>query len=103
MPPKRAAIQDDERPSVKRSKSSTTSDTASAYPWTNKGIPDSVSFTPAGDKIRISAWNVCGLSACWKKGFSKYIEAEDADILVLTETKAWEHFDDILVYSYPPN
>ncbi|KAG8748311.1 hypothetical protein FRC10_007702 [Ceratobasidium sp. 414] len=104
MPPKRAAERpgspnDDasKRPDVKRSKFSTISNTTSAYPWTNKGIPDSVSFPPAGDKIRISAWN----------GFSKYVEAEDADILVLTETKVRENLgnyrpaDPLLRKKYP--
>jgi hypothetical protein len=73
MPPqrgtKRATSPDEEtksRPSVKRSKSSTNSDVA-GYPWTNKGIPDTLTFTPSEEKIRISAWNVCGLTACWKK------------------------------------
>ncbi|KAG8741072.1 hypothetical protein FRC12_015803 [Ceratobasidium sp. 428] len=105
MPPKRAgspAGDTENRPSVKRSKSSATSGTTSAYPWINKGIPESVSFPPAGDKIRISAWNVCGLTACWKKGFSKYIAAEDADILVLTETKVSEKpADPLLSKKYP--
>ncbi|KAF8682134.1 DNA-(apurinic or apyrimidinic site) lyase [Rhizoctonia solani] len=87
MPPKRgtkrATSLDEEtksRPSVKRSKSSTNSEIA-GYPWTNKGIPETISFAPSEDKIRISAWNVCGLTACWKKGFNRYIEAEDADIV----------------------
>ncbi|KAG9106331.1 hypothetical protein FRC07_008869 [Ceratobasidium sp. 392] len=105
MPPKRAATPEGDsakRPSAKRSKSSTTSDTTSAYPWTNKGIPESVSFPSAGDKIRISAWNVCGLTACWKKGFSKYVAAEDADILVLTETKVSDKpADPLLAKKYP--
>ncbi|CCO28004.1 hypothetical protein BN14_01995 [Rhizoctonia solani AG-1 IB] len=64
MPPKRgtkrATSPDEEtksRPSVKRSKSSTNSDVA-GYPWTNKGIPDTLTFTPSEEKIRISAWNV---------------------------------------------
>lgn len=117
MPPKRAAKRANspdgeeaaKRPAVKKSKSSTDVSSSTAYPWTNKGIPDSVSFPRAGDNnIRISAWNVCGLTACWKKvgtssvlglinylseiilqGFAKYIEAEDADILILTETKVY--------------
>lgn len=96
MPPKRGVKRDSslagdegaKKPAAKRSKSSTDVSTSSSYPWTNKGIPDSVSFPPAGDNnIRISAWNVAGLNACWKKGFAKYVEAEDADILILTETK----------------
>ncbi|GAA5835153.1 hypothetical protein JCM3766R1_006885 [Sporobolomyces carnicolor] len=41
----------------------------------------------ASGQLRISSWNVAGLKACEKKGFSKYVEAEDADILCLNETK----------------
>lgn len=76
MPPKRAAKRagspdGDEaakRPATKRSKSSTDATESTLYPWTNKGIPDSVKFPPAGDNnIRISAWNVAGLTACFKK------------------------------------
>ncbi|CAE6490379.1 unnamed protein product [Rhizoctonia solani] len=104
MPPKRATSPDEEpksRPAVKRSKSSTNSDVA-GYPWTNKGIPDALSFNPPGDKIRISAWNVCGLTACWKKGFNRYIEAEDADIIILTETKVNSRpSDPLLTKKYP--
>ncbi|KAL5635596.1 hypothetical protein ACGC1H_004410 [Rhizoctonia solani] len=108
MPPKRgikrATSPDEEaksRPAVKRSKSSTNSE-ATAYPWTNKGIPDTLSFSPSGDKIRISAWNVCGLNACCKKGFSRYIEAEDADIIILTETKVNDQpSDPLLTKKYP--
>ncbi|EJD02415.1 uncharacterized protein FOMMEDRAFT_86737 [Fomitiporia mediterranea MF3/22] len=37
--------------------------------------------------IRIASWNVSGLAAAQKKGFNFYVEAEDADILTLTETK----------------
>ncbi|KAL1711284.1 Endonuclease/exonuclease/phosphatase [Schizophyllum commune] len=37
--------------------------------------------------MRIAAWNVCGLATSQKKGFKFYVEAEDPDILVLSETK----------------
>ncbi|KAH7340862.1 Endonuclease/exonuclease/phosphatase [Rhizoctonia solani] len=108
MPPKRgtkrATSPDEEtknRPVVKRSKSSTNSDVA-GYPWTNKGIPDTLNFEPSGDKIRISAWNVCGLTACWKKASLRYIEAEDADIVILTETKLNDRSSDpLLTKKYP--
>ncbi|CAE6414586.1 unnamed protein product [Rhizoctonia solani] len=98
MPPKRgtkrATSPDEEtksRPSVKRSKSSTNSDVA-GYPWTNKGIPDTLNFTPSEEKIRISAWN----------GFNRYIEAEDADIIILTETKVNDRpTDPLLAKKYP--
>ncbi|KAF8609983.1 hypothetical protein BDV93DRAFT_530165 [Ceratobasidium sp. AG-I] len=111
MPPKRAAKRASspggeevaKRPAAKKSKSSTDVLGSSSYPWTNKGIPSSVSFPPAGDNnIRISAWNVAGLMACWKKGFAKYVEAEDADILILTETKVSDRpADPLLTKKYP--
>ncbi|GAA5830345.1 hypothetical protein JCM11251_001317 [Rhodosporidiobolus azoricus] len=59
---------------------------------TNLTIPDPLSpfERPGEGRIRISSWNVAGLRACEKKGFSRYVEAEDADILVVTETKTPE-------------
>ncbi|ORY59440.1 Endonuclease/exonuclease/phosphatase [Leucosporidium creatinivorum] len=44
--------------------------------------------TKAEGSVRLSAWNVCGIKACDKKGFRSYLEAEDADIIILTETKS---------------
>ena len=43
-----------------------------------------------GTAYKILSWNVNGLNACWEKGFSQYITAENADILVLQETKLQE-------------
>ena len=40
-----------------------------------------------GTALKILSWNVNGLNACWEKGFSQYITAENADILVIQETK----------------
>lgn len=87
---------------------------------TNKEVPqDLAPFPrPAEGCVRISAWNVAGLRASEKKGasgvvlhvqgrvadartcvrtlfslrtgFSRYVDAEDADILVVTETKVPE-------------
>jgi len=37
--------------------------------------------------LRFATWNIAGLAASQKKGFKYYVEAEDPDILVLTETK----------------
>ncbi|KAF8643865.1 hypothetical protein AX16_008881 [Volvariella volvacea WC 439] len=55
---------------------------------TNKVLPEHISFTARpSNTVRITAWNICGYAASQKKGFKRYIEAEDADILVLTETK----------------
>ncbi|POY70610.1 putative DNA-(apurinic or apyrimidinic site) lyase [Rhodotorula taiwanensis] len=51
---------------------------------TNLAVPDDLAPfpRPAEGSLRISAWNVAGLRASEKKGFSRYVEAEDADILV---------------------
>ncbi|KAF9246145.1 Endonuclease/exonuclease/phosphatase [Melanogaster broomeanus] len=55
---------------------------------TNKVLPVNISFPPRADgTLRFVAWNVCGLAAAQKKGFKYYVEAEDPDFLVLTETK----------------
>ncbi|KAH9946126.1 Endonuclease/exonuclease/phosphatase [Epithele typhae] len=63
-------------------------DGSNAQP-TNKTIPDALAFAPkaASGVLRIAAWNICGLAAAQKKGFGTYVGAEDADVLVLTETK----------------
>lgn len=36
---------------------------------------------------KIASWNVAGMAACIKKGFQRYVEAENAHILCLQETK----------------
>ncbi|KAG6871751.1 hypothetical protein C0995_000439 [Termitomyces sp. Mi166 len=70
---------------------------------TNKVLPVTITFpqkTPG--TLRIATWNICGLAASSKKGFKYYVEAEDADILVLTETKVNdEPVDPALVNRYP--
>ncbi|WFD36957.1 DNA-(apurinic or apyrimidinic site) lyase [Malassezia cuniculi] len=54
----------------------------------NTAVPAKVEFAPrAEDCIRISAWNITSLKSSDQKGFMRYIRAEDADIVVLTETK----------------
>lgn len=74
---------------------------------TNKVLPVQISFPPRADgTIRLATWNICGLAASQKKacspccsvpipkplqGFKYYIEAEDPDILALTETKVRTH------------
>lgn len=37
--------------------------------------------------IRVTTWNITSLKSSEPKGMMRYIEAEDADIVVLTETK----------------
>ncbi|KAH7889390.1 Endonuclease/exonuclease/phosphatase [Phlebopus sp. FC_14] len=55
---------------------------------TNKVLPVTISFPPrVPGTLRLATWNICGLAAAQKKGFKYYVEAEDPDILVLTETK----------------
>ncbi|KAJ3285063.1 hypothetical protein HK104_009659 [Borealophlyctis nickersoniae] len=55
---------------------------------TNTTMPDSLSFppTPPGH-IKIVSWNIAGLTPSLKKGFRKYLDCEDADIVCLQETK----------------
>ncbi|KAK4058771.1 hypothetical protein OIO90_000217 [Microbotryomycetes sp. JL221] len=57
---------------------------------TNKQLPDVLTPIPKkrDGTVRVSAWNVCGVKSCENKGLIKYLEAEDADIVILTETKS---------------
>ncbi|KLO11849.1 hypothetical protein SCHPADRAFT_905627 [Schizopora paradoxa] len=70
---------------------------------TNKVLPENIEFpakTPG--TIRIATWNVCGLATSQKKGFKHYLEAEDPDIIVLTETKVNNPpVDPLLTSRYP--
>jgi len=54
----------------------------------------------SGAAHKIVSWNVNGINACMEKGFRDYVRAENADILVLQETKLQEKnvekFDTIL-------
>jgi AP endonuclease-1 len=55
---------------------------------TNKVLPVNIEFPPRHpNTLRLVTWNIAGLAASQKKGFKYYVEAEDPDILVLTETK----------------
>ncbi|KAI0362078.1 hypothetical protein OH77DRAFT_1388993 [Trametes cingulata] len=55
---------------------------------TNKVLPVHIAFAPKEPgTVRIATWNICGLAAAQKKGFKYYVEAEDPDVLILTETK----------------
>ncbi|KAG2750635.1 hypothetical protein P692DRAFT_20776351 [Suillus brevipes Sb2] len=58
---------------------------------TNKVLPVNISFPPRiAGTVRLSTWNICSLASASKKGFKFYVEAEDPDVLVLTETKVNE-------------
>ncbi|CAG8475727.1 7004_t:CDS:2 [Funneliformis caledonium] len=54
---------------------------------TNTKMPESFSFEKREGTIKFASWNVSGLKSALKKGFKTYVEAEDADILCLQETK----------------
>ncbi|KDN45593.1 hypothetical protein K437DRAFT_278429 [Tilletiaria anomala UBC 951] len=47
------------------------------------------SLRPEG-QVRIVSWNVSSFNSCEKKGLFKYLEVEQPDIVVLTETKVNE-------------
>lgn len=58
---------------------------------TNIGLPDDIKLAPRPEgQVRVAAWNITSLKSAVDKGMMKYISAEDADILVLTETKVNE-------------
>ncbi|KAM0753627.1 hypothetical protein T439DRAFT_322519 [Meredithblackwellia eburnea MCA 4105] len=64
--------------------------------------PDLLTFeSKAEGVVRIATWNVCGIKACDKKGLRQYVAAEDADILVLCETKTGEPDIADLTAKYP--
>jgi len=96
MPPKRAAskrkasLSDGEgeaSQSNKKTKISPPAPSDNAQP-TNKVLPVTIAFPQSKPGIfRLATWNVCGLAASQKKGFKYYVEAENPDILVLSETK----------------
>jgi len=93
---------------AKKTKQSSDTGVAANGQPTNKVLPVHISFPPRTEgTIRLASWNICGLAAAQKKacfprslcpatlksiqGFKYYIEAEDPDILVLTETKVSAH------------
>ncbi|KAG6851259.1 hypothetical protein H0H93_011695 [Arthromyces matolae] len=111
MPSKRKNLQDPgEKPEVSRTKKAKTDSdvdaplvtSENAQP-TNKVLPVHIEFSPRlPGTLRIATWNICGLAASSKKGFKYYVEAEDADVLVLTETKVNnEPIDPSLISRYP--
>lgn len=95
---------EEEPSSSKKPKVETEGLSANGQP-TNKVLPVKIEFPPKNEgALRISAWNICGLASASKKvsstrptsrrlllscgqGLKYYVEAEDADIIVLTETK----------------
>ncbi|RIA83008.1 exodeoxyribonuclease III [Glomus cerebriforme] len=59
-------------------------------------MPESLFFEKREGTIKLASWNVSGLKAALKKGFRTYVEAEDADILCLQETKVDKEIDDVV-------
>ncbi|KXN92221.1 DNA-(apurinic or apyrimidinic site) lyase [Leucoagaricus sp. SymC.cos] len=113
MPPKKqnslkrqrteiASDNDSQGSAMKRTRSDLSQQVENPQP-TNKVLPVHINFPPRLENTtRISTWNVCGFAASQKKGFKYYVEAEDADILVLTETKVNEQpIDPALNARYP--
>ncbi|PPQ89148.1 hypothetical protein CVT25_006520 [Psilocybe cyanescens] len=71
---------------------------------TNKALPVKIDLPPKQSGIsRIASWNVSGLAASEKKGFKFYVEAEDPDILILTETKLNKASDDAALKARYPH
>ncbi|KAF7294794.1 DNA-(apurinic or apyrimidinic site) lyase [Mycena indigotica] len=94
MPPRRAASSkrkaeaSDSEAEEKITKKAKTEAVTTATGPTNTVLPDVIEFPPRiSGTLRLATWNVCGIAASQKKGFKRYVEAEDPDILVLTETK----------------
>ncbi|KAN0064927.1 hypothetical protein ACQY0O_001984 [Thecaphora frezii] len=58
----------------------------------NTEMPADLSFSRPrdSDALRIAAWNIVSLKSSEPKGLFTYLDAEDADILVLSETKVNE-------------
>ena len=95
--------------------------TAGSNQPTNTQLPDEISFPERVPCTkRISAWNICSWASSNKKvgfrqqprvhgdsqidgvqGFSRYVEAEDADILVLTETKVCALLPHVVISTHP--
>ncbi|KAF8587413.1 hypothetical protein K439DRAFT_1385850 [Ramaria rubella] len=115
MPPKRAASSSKRKVSpeselsdaesvaapVKKAKTTKKKEPVLNGQPTNLVMPVSVSFPKTAGTLRFSAWNVSGLNAALKKSFDTYVAAEDADILVLTETKVNEKPKAFLQSQYP--
>ncbi|KAJ7632809.1 Endonuclease/exonuclease/phosphatase [Roridomyces roridus] len=95
MPPKASSSKrkatedsDNEQTQPKKAKKAATEPVNKGSQPTNKVLPVNIQFPDRiPGTLRLATWNVCGLAASQKKGFKFYVEAEDPDILVLTETK----------------
>ncbi|KAI8097046.1 Endonuclease/exonuclease/phosphatase [Halteromyces radiatus] len=92
MPPKRKVNNNDTTPNTeKKVKKSTAFVAFDPSLPNNMTFPDPLVISDEDKKtpgcVTIASYNVASLNACIKKGFNKYIDAEDADIVCIQETK----------------
>lgn len=82
---RKKAISDSDSPSAPKSED-TTADPSLPK---NTEMPATLSYArpTAPGCIRITSWNITSLKSSEAKGMMRYIQAEDADIVVLSETK----------------
>ncbi|KAJ3214941.1 hypothetical protein HDU67_001029 [Dinochytrium kinnereticum] len=78
-------------------------DTTDTLPHpTNLSLPESLKYDEIGEgKIKISCWNIVSLQSSTKKGFERYLEAEDADVVCLCETKTAGRVEGVMEGRYP--
>ncbi|CAG8754446.1 9042_t:CDS:2 [Dentiscutata erythropus] len=92
---KRAAKESDEvssdreEVSSKEPKQKKVKTTTTSLPLNTK-MPEELEFQKPSGTIKLASWNVSSLRAALKKGYHTYVDAEDADILCLQETKVNE-------------
>ncbi|GAC94340.1 DNA lyase [Pseudozyma hubeiensis SY62] len=83
--PRKKTVSDSDSPSAPKSED-TTADPSLPK---NTEMPASLSYArpSAPGSVRITSWNITSLKSSEPKGMMRYLEAEDADIVVLSETK----------------
>ncbi|CBQ71392.1 related to exodeoxyribonuclease [Sporisorium reilianum SRZ2] len=83
--PRKKAVSDSDSPSAPKLED-TTADPSLPK---NTEMPASLSYPRPSDpsSVRITSWNITSLKSSEPKGMMRYLEAEDADIVVLSETK----------------
>ncbi|SPO30549.1 related to exodeoxyribonuclease [Ustilago trichophora] len=83
--PRKKAVSDSDSPSAPKSEDTT----ADPSLPNNTEMPASLSYDrpSASGSVRITSWNITSLKSSEPKGMMRYIQAEDADIVVLSETK----------------
>ena len=83
--PRKKAVSDSDSPSAPKGED-TLADPSLPK---NTEMPATLSYArpAASDSVRISAWNITSLKSSEPKGMMRYIQAEDAHIVVLSETK----------------